>query len=148
MRLIASLAAALLLGACGGSVPAITGPVDQVHASNGLEQRLTISTPYPDQDPDWFHLTSTLVNRSDAPITVRVVTCWLDPKVNLRTSASFNGYAIPGCVGEPDVLTLAPGASSNTVWFSGRIERPGTYRIQVRHALDPEFWGEIEITAR
>lgn len=148
MRLIACAAAALLLAACNGGVPRIAGPVDQVFAHGGLEQRLTVSHPAPDEDPDWFHLKSTLVNRGDEPVHVRVVTCWLDPKVNLRTDASFNGYAIPSCVREPNELTLEPGQSSNTLWFSGRIERAGRYTIRVRHALDPEFWGEIEVVAR
>jgi hypothetical protein len=148
MRLIA-LAAALLLAACSGNPVEIAGPSEQVSLHNGLEQQITVTPADPSLgDPDWFNLKSTLVNRSDAPITVRVVTCWLDPKLHLRTNASFNGYAIPGCVPEPSLVTLAPGESSRTLWFSGRIERRGRYRIQVRHALDPEFWGEVYVTAR
>jgi len=146
MRVLACLAAALLLAGCGASAPEIAAPVAQVHTQDGLEQQITV-TPRAD-DPDWFDLKSTLVNRGDAPATVRVVTCWLDPKVNLRTRARFNGYAIPSCIQAPDVVTLAPGESSPTLWFSGRIERAGRYRIEVRHALDPEFWGEVEVVAR
>lgn len=147
MRVIVPLAAAaLLLAACGASAPEIAGPAGQIHTQGGLEQQITV-TPRAD-DPDWFDLTSTLVNRGNAPVTVRVVTCWLDPKVNLRTRATFNGYAIPSCIGTPDVVTLAPDAASPTLWFSGRIERAGRYRIEVRHALDPEFWGEVVVVAR
>jgi hypothetical protein len=148
MRL-AILAAALLLGACGGTPSQVTGPSETRFTAHGLEQQLTVRAPVPaDPDPGWLHLSSRLVNRSDAPITVRVVTCWLDPKQHLRTRAEFNGYAIPGCIPEPNVLTLAPGEASRSVGFSGRISRPGRYTIQVRHALDPEFWSEIEVTAR
>lgn len=147
MRAIPRLAAAaLLLAACSASAPEIAGPAEQVHAHAGLEQQITV-TPRAD-DPDWFDLKSTLVNRGDAPATVRVVTCWLDPRVNLRTRATFNGYAIPSCIRTPDVVTLAPGEASPTLWFSGRIERAGRYRIEVRHALDPEFWGAVEVVAR
>jgi uncharacterized protein YcfL len=149
MRLIPLLAAALLFAGCSGNPVELAGPSEQVSVHNGLEQQITITPSDPALgDPDWFHLKSTLVNRSDAPITVRVVTCWLDPKVHLRTNASFNGYAIPGCIPEPSVVTLAPGESSRTLWFSGRIERRGRYKIEVRHALDPEFWGAVYVTAR
>jgi hypothetical protein len=149
MRFIVPLAAALLIAACSGKPAGIAGPSEQVSVHNGLEQQITVTPADPALgDPDWFNLKSTLVNRGDAPITVRVVTCWLDPRLHLRTNASFNGYAIPGCIQESDVVTLAPGESSRTLWFSGRMERRGRYRIQVRHALDPEFWGEVYVTAR
>lgn len=141
--------AALLVGACGGAPTQVSGPSETRFTAHGLEQQLTIRTSGPaDPDPGWLHLSSRLVNRSDAPITVRVVTCWLDPKQHLRTRADFNGYAIPGCIPEPNVLTLAPGEASGSVGFAGRIARPGRYTILVRHALDPEFWGEVEVTAR
>ena len=144
------LAAALLLAACSQGPAAITGPVDQTSIVNGLEHELRIepadATTFPNGKA--FNLKSRLINRTDAPMTVRVVTCWLDPKVNLRTRASFIAMAIPGCVPEPNVITLAPGQASRTLWFTGEIERPGRYTIEVRHALDPEFWTAIQVTAR
>ena len=144
------LAAALTLAACSGANPAIPDPVETTFLSNGLEQEIRIRPMDPQVDPrgKMFHLTSRLVNRSDAPVTVRVVTCWLDPKVNLRTRATFISYAIPGCIAGPSEYTLAPGEASNTLWFTGEIERPGRYTIEVRHALDPEFWGKVEVVAR
>jgi hypothetical protein len=144
------LAAAIVLAACSGANPAIPDPVETTFLSNGLEQEIKIRPMDPEVDPrgKMFHLTSRLVNRSDAPITVRVVTCWLDPKVNLRTRATFIAYAIPSCIQGPSEYTLAPGEASNTLWFTGEIERPGRYTIEVRHALDPEFWGKVEVVAR
>ncbi|HYR06399.1 MAG TPA: hypothetical protein VEQ60_01445 [Longimicrobium sp.] len=144
------LAAAIALAACSGANPAIPDPVETTFLSNGLEQEIKIRPMDPQVDPrgKMFHLTSRLVNRSDAPVTVRVVTCWLDPKVNLRTRATFIAYAIPGCIQGPSEYTLAPGEASNTLWFTGEIERPGRYTIEVRHALDPEFWGKVEVVAR
>ena len=144
------LAAAIALAACSGANPAIPDPVETTFLSNGLEQEIKIRPMDPEIDPrgKMFHLTSRLVNRSDAPVTVRVVTCWLDPKVNLRTRATFIAYAIPSCIQGPGEYTLAPGEASNTVWFTGEIERPGRYTIEVRHALDPEFWGKVEVVAR
>jgi hypothetical protein len=149
MRILA-LAAALLLAACSGANPAIPDPVETTFLSNGLEQEIKIGPMDPQVDPGgkMFHLTSRLINRSDAPITVRVVTCWLDPKVNLRTRATFIAYAIPSCIQGPSEYTLAPGEASNTLWFTGEIELPGRYTIEVRHALDPEFWGKVEVVAR
>ena len=45
-------------------------------------------------------------------------------------------------------FNLAPGEATSTIWWTGEIERRGRYTIQVRQALDPEFWGEIQIVAR
>jgi hypothetical protein len=148
MRIL-TLAAVLALAACSGANPAIPDPVETTFVSNGLEQEIRITPVGEPTDPSgkMFHLTSRLINRSDAPITVRVVTCWLDPKVNLRTRATFIAFAIPSCVQGPSEYTLAPGQASNTVWFTGEIERPGRYTIEVRHALDPEFWGRVEVVA-
>lgn len=149
MRIL-TLAAVLVLAACAGGSPAIPDPVETTFVSNGLEQEITVTPVGPEIDPrgKMFHLKSRLINRGDAPITVRVVTCWLDPEVNLRTRATFIAFAIPGCIQGPTEYTLAPGEASNTVWFTGEIERPGRYTIEVRHALDPEFWGKIEVVAR
>lgn len=149
MRLTAPLAAALLLAACGGSPDGITGPLEQSFMINGLEQQITVSyPPAGDPDPDWVHLTSRIINRGDAPVQVQVVTCWLDPRVNLRTRAEFNSYAIPGCAAPAGDNVLAPGEASATASFSGRIEGRGRYRIEVRQLLDPEFWGAVEVVAR
>jgi hypothetical protein len=149
MRIL-TLAAALVLAACSGAGPVIPDPVESTFLSNGLEQEIKVA-PVPETvDPrgKMFQLTSRLINRGDAPVTVRVVTCWLDPKENLRTRATFSAYAIPGCIAGPTQYTLAPGEASNTVWFTGEIERPGRYTIEVRHALNPEFWGKVEVVAR
>jgi hypothetical protein len=144
------IAAALLLAACGHDPAQITGPVDQTSIVNGLEHELRIEPADAATFPNGkaFNLKSRLINRTDAPMTLRVVTCWLDPKVNLRTRASFIAMVIPGCIGEPNEVTLAPGEASRTLWFTGEIEWPGRYTIEVRHALDPEFWTPIQVTAR
>lgn len=151
MRIAALLPVlAVLAAACGGDPTRITEPFEQTNTFGSLEQVIRVAPAPPEIDGKgkMFHLTSRLVNRGDAPVTVRVVTCWIDPKVNMRTRATFIAYAIPGCVGEPNELTLAPGESSNTLWFVGEIEWPGEYEIQVRHALDPEFWGRVTVVAK
>lgn len=149
MRPTALLAAALVLAACSGTPTQVTGPAEQRFTFNGLEQEIRVTYSGPgDPTPGWIHISSRIINRSDAPIAVTVQTCWLDPKTNLRTRASFDSYAIPDCVrGDYDGV-LDPGEASPSVGFSGHIERAGRYRIDVRQALDPEFWGSVEVVAR
>lgn len=151
MRILGTLAAALALAACSGGMAEITGPFASTFAANGLEQEIRV-VPAEEEvfgpDNKVFHLKSRIINRGDAPATVRVVTCWLDPRLHMRTRAPLVTRAIPGCIFTPDVFTLAPGEATSTVWWTGEIERAGRYTIQVRHALDPEFWGEVEIVAR
>ena len=146
--LLSAIAAVLALSAC--SAGKVTSPVESTFVANGLEQQLRIEPagePF-DNTGEVFQLTSRLVNRGSEPVTVRVVTCWLDPKENLRASAELMARAIPGCVPQPNVLTLAPGEASGSLSFIGQLDRPGRHTIRVRHALDPEFWGEIRVVAR
>lgn len=148
MRALVSLAAVLVLAAC--SAGKVLEPFESTYLSNGLEQQIRVEPASKELDDTGvvFNLKSTLVNRGSAPVTVRVVTCWLDPKENLRADVELVTRAIPSCVQTPNVLTLAPGEASNTLWFTGQFDRPGRHTIRVRHALDPEFWGEITVRAR
>ena len=148
MRTLALAAALFALSACAAG--RITTPVESTFLANGLEQQLRIEpagAPF-DGTGEVFRLTSRLVNRGSEPVTVRVATCWLDPKENLRAGAELVARAIPSCIQQPSVLTLAPGEASGTLSFTGQIDRPGRHTIRVRHALDPEFWGEIRVVAR
>ena len=149
MRLPLLLAAALLAGACAGDPVQISEPVEQSFTFGGLEQEIKVRPLPPEWDPEgkWFQITSRIINRSDEPIPVRVVTCWLDPNEHLRTHADFIGMAIPECVMPDYDGVLDPGEASPTAWFAGQIGRPGRYTIGVRQALDPEFWGEITVVA-
>ncbi len=147
MRTLTLAATLFALSACAAGK--ITSPVESTFLANGLEQQIRIEPagqPF-DDTGEVFRLTSRLVNRGSEPVTVRVVTCWLDPKENLRASAELVARAIPGCVAQANVLTLAPG-EGGTVSFLGQLDRPGRHTIRVRHALDPEFWGEIRVVAR
>jgi hypothetical protein len=148
MRILLTVAALLALSAC--SAGKVLEPFESTFLSNGLEQQIRVEPVSAELDDTgvMFNLKSTLVNRGSDPVTVRVVTCWLDPKENLRADVELVARAIPGCVPEPNVLTLAPGQASRTLWFTGQFDRPGRHTIRVRHALDPEFWGEITIRAR
>lgn len=148
MRILLPLAALLALSAC--SAGKLLEPFESTYLSNGLEQQIRVEPASAQLDDTgvMFNLTSRLVNRGPEPVTVRVVTCWLDPKENLSADAELVTRAIPSCIPEPNVLTLAPGQASNTLWFTGQFDRPGRHTVRVRHALDPEFWGEITVRAR
>lgn len=147
MRTLAALAAVLALAAC--SAGKVVGPFEATFLSNGLEQQITIDrNDALDPSGRVFTLRSRLVNRSAEPITVRVVTCWLEPKQHLRATAELVTRVIPGCIQSPNLVTLVPGQASESLSWTGEIDRPGRHTIQVRHALDPEFWGEIQFTAR
>lgn len=149
MRHATSIAALLLVAASACGPARVTRPVQSVTRHGALEQHLEVRVRDPSAaDPDWFHLSSRLVNRGTAPMTVRVVTCGLDHKRDLRTRARFMAMAAGSCAPGPDVITLAPGEASPPVGFSGAIEWPGRYTVRVRHALEPEFWATIRITAR
>jgi hypothetical protein len=133
-------------------LPNVAEPVEQTFTFGGLEQQIRIAPMSKETDPEgkWFVLSSRIINRSDVPVAVVAVTCWLDPDTNLRTRAEFSSYAIPSCPGPnpEDDNILDPGESTRGAWFAGSIERPGRYTIQVRQALDPEFWGEVTVVAR
>ena len=152
MRLPIVLTAVLALAACSGSPTNIAEPVEQSFTFGGLEQQIRVTRMSRETDPEgkWFVLSSRIINRSDAPIAVRAITCWLDPRTDLRTDAEFDSYAIPSCPGrspdEDDILD--PGESSGTMSFTAAVGRPGRYNFRVRHAVDPELWGEIQVTAR
>lgn len=144
MRILATLAAVLALSACGGKL-SLTGPVESTFASHGLEQEIRIEPAGEAYgEAPVVNLTSRLVNRGSTPVTVRVATCYLDPGRYLR-GARFVTRALPGCIQTPDVITLAPGQASDRLWFVGEIHGSGRLTIGVRHALDPEFWGEITV---
>ncbi|HEX6369401.1 MAG TPA: hypothetical protein VF006_10740 [Longimicrobium sp.] len=148
MRTLVTLAAVLSLSAC--SAGKVLEPVESNFLSNGLEQQIRVEpvSAELDNSGEVFNLKSTLVNRGSAPVTVRVVTCWLDPKEHLRADVELVTRAIPSCIPEPNVVTLAPGQASRTLWFIGQFDRPGRHTVHVRHALDPQFWGEIIVRAR
>jgi hypothetical protein len=152
MRRTFVLSAALLMAACTRSPTQIAEPVEQSFTFNGLEQEIRIRPMPAETDPEgkWFVLTSRIVNRGDVPVAVDAVTCWLDPKTDLRSDAEFSSYAIPSCPGRSpdDDGILDPGEATRSAFFAGRIEEPGRYTIAVRQSRQPEFWGEITVVAR
>lgn len=150
MRIATAAPAALLtLAACWGAA-GVDRPFHSVSPfAGGLEQEITVGPAGgPFADEKVFHLSSRIVNRGSRPTRVRVVTCYLSPKRHLRTRGTLVQRVIPGCIGTPDLYTLAPGEATPPVGFTGQFNRPGHYTVRVLHALEPEFWGEIRIRAR
>lgn len=149
MRILTACAAALALAACWGAA-GVDRPFHSVSPfAGGLEQEITVRPAGgPFGDERVFSLSSRIVNRGSRPLTVRVVTCYLEPGRDLRTRGKLVARAVPGCIQTPDVYTLAPGEATPGVSFIGQFNRPGRYTVRVRHALEPEFWGEIRLRAR
>jgi hypothetical protein len=149
VRVILASAAALALAACWGAA-GVDRPFHSVTPfAGGLEQEITIRPAGGAfADERVFRLSSRIINRGSRPMTVRVVTCYLDPQRHLRTRGTLVQRVNPGCIRTPDVYTLAPGEATPGVGFTGQFNRPGRYTVRVRHALDPEFWGEIRVRAR
>ncbi|HEU0014668.1 MAG TPA: hypothetical protein VFQ45_13365 [Longimicrobium sp.] len=150
--LLLTLSAISLL-ACGGDPVAIPEPRQEVVSFNGLEQELTVTRNLEwDDSGEMMALRSRIINRSDKPVTVRLAHCWLFLGDNIITKATFTSMVMPSCAGpEPGsdgTTTLQPGEASKSLSFVGAIEFPGTYTFKVKHLVDPEFWGEIKITAR
>jgi hypothetical protein len=141
----------LAASACAEAPLSISGPATTALGTDGIEQVIELQTEH-----GWkgtrgaFALTSRLVNRGDAPVTLRVTPCYLRPGVDVKATPSMELLAqvIPGCVSGLEVVTLQPGESSSALWFGGIVQRPGRYLVSVRHAADPEMWGTIEVVAR
>lgn len=129
----------------------IEGPSTTLLAPNGIEQVLELKEDHPWKGSrGGFMLHSRLTNRGDAPVTFRVRTCYLRHGVDVTSTPRMEllASAIPGCPSVPDVITLAPGETSGFMWFGGIIQDRGRYRISVRHSIEPEIWGTIDVTVR
>jgi hypothetical protein len=142
------LALSLLLATGCHGIQSVTGPETSIQRFGGVEQVLTLNTnPTGSSGTRTFNLTSQLVNRGEAPVTLRVRTCYLRPGIDIvfTPGAQFVAIAEPGCIQEPDVITLQPGDSSSTVFFHATIQDSGIYQVAVRHSIDPEFRGKLSI---
>ncbi|HEX8904202.1 MAG TPA: hypothetical protein VF771_05130 [Longimicrobiaceae bacterium] len=150
LRLVLPLLVAAA-GCKGADALTITGPSATKLTENGVEQVLELQANHPWQGQRGaFAITSRLVNTGTQPVTLRVKTCELKYGIDLQSTPAIGLVAVaePECIPTPDVITLQPGQSSGTLWFGGIVEHPGTYSISIRHALEPESWATIQITAR
>ena len=152
-RAIASLTLATfatIATACSTGSPA--GPADASLVGNldgravgpsGLEQRLVAKVEAAPAGSPYTALltaTSTIVNTGSAPVRVTARTC-LFQESDVGTTAKMDRFEpLISCSAVTMTLTLAPGQSTGPmdVQFGVR-SGPGTYTLELRHALDPEF---------
>jgi hypothetical protein len=159
-RLFAAVAATVTLAAaCGES--RLSGPdgaqlaIDaqgRTAGPNGLEHRLTaqvipapIGSPYSAQ----LTVTSTVVNTGSTPVRLTAREC-LFFDGDFETTAQVDRFepAI-SCGAVSSTGDLAPGASSSTMQVQfGVRSGPGTYTLKLRHALSPDFRGEVAFRVR
>ena len=114
---------------------------------SGLEQRLTakvegatIGSPF----NAILTVTSTIVNTGSAPVAVTVREC-LAQAADIETTAQAERFEpFVSCGAVSSTRTLAPGEASSALQVQlGVRSGPGTYSLKLRHALSPEFRGEI-----
>jgi hypothetical protein len=142
----------LLAAACKeGPLDVVAPPTTTVLSESGLEQVLQLEAEHPWKDlRGGFRISSRLVNRGTEPVTVRVTACYLEYGVDVKSKPKIEllAFMIPGCVAMNNVITLQPGQSSGSMSFGGQVQDPGRYKVSIRHAQDPELWGEIELVVR
>jgi hypothetical protein len=146
--------ALVVLAACAGS--SLTGPGDarlvispdgRTLHSSGLEQRLTArveaapqGSPYTAQ----LVVTSTIVNTGSAAVALTARECFFQ-EADVETAADLARFEpTVSCAAMSSTRNLAPGASSNTMEVQfGVRSGSGSYTLKLRHALSPEFRGEV-----
>ena len=111
----------------------------------GLSQRVSVRYPEQPSSHREFIIESRLFNDGTALVPVRYRVCFLHDE-DLRTTMRHTPSALPGCLAVEVRQILAPGDSSDGVFYWGHaLSGPGTYDVQVRQSLDPEHWTTIQV---
>jgi hypothetical protein len=149
-----TLTIAAVLTACGSSP--LSGPSNanligtqdgRAAGPSGLEQRLTaqvesapIGSPYTAQ----LTITSTIVNTGSATVSLTAREC-LFQDADVETTARMDRFEpFISCGAVSSARDLAPGQSSSSMQVQfGVRSGSGTYTVKLRHALSPEFRGEV-----
>lgn len=154
LRGLAALVALAAVGACSSGTLSGPGDASLVKSGDGvgigpsgLEQRLvTKLEPAPAGSPYTAQLTvtSTIVNTGSAPVRLTSRVC-LFLEGDVETTAQLTRFEpLVSCGAVSATGDLAPGQSTGSMEVSfGVRSGPGTYTIKLRHALSPEFRGEV-----
>ncbi|MGH7636107.1 MAG: hypothetical protein ACREOK_00520 [Gemmatimonadaceae bacterium] len=148
-----ALALAATSVSCSSALePAATGRFDgavDVPLGGGLIQTIRVENGFAwDARGDWIEISSRIRNAGDVPITFsQRELCYLETR-DLDTDIRFDSRAEVSCAQpRPRVVTLNPGESGDRVTMVAvNASGPGTYRVRVRHVVQPEHWGEITVT--
>ena len=144
--LFATIAAACSNGSTTGPGDATLGKIDgRATGPSGLEQRVTTrvdAAPPGSPYTAMLNATSTLVNTGSvsAHLTARVC---LFLESDVETTAKLDRFEpLISCAAVSAEGDLAPGASTTLDVQFGVRSGPGTYTLELRHALTPDFRAE------
>lgn len=108
-----------------------------------LVQRVTVSPSSPTTG-EIITVRSVIKNEGATPNSVESRICSLDYDGSLRLSAA----AVAKCAAISQHHDLAPGDSVVVVDLMGVASPAGQYRLEVRHALNPETWATVDVEVR
>jgi hypothetical protein len=142
------------IAACGGS--SLSAPDDarlvgllegRTAGPSGLEQRLTARVETPLGDTPYtaeLVVTSTIVNTGSTTVSLTAREC-LFQDADIESTARMDRHEpFILCSAFSSARDVAPGQSSGTMEVRfGVRSGPGTYTLKLRHALAPEFRGEV-----
>jgi hypothetical protein len=145
---------AVVTAACGDS--RLSGPERARLATDaqgrtagpgGLEQRLTARVEAPLGDTPYtaeLVVTSTIVNTGSTTVSLTTREC-LFQDADVESTARMDRYEpFISCSAVSSARDVAPGQSSSAMEVRfGVRSGPGTYTLKLRHALAPEFRGEV-----
>lgn len=139
-----------LLPLVGGCAEAPLDPATALMAAGsivGLEQLLEVQVTT-QNGVGHFTITSTLLNGSDEPVRVKVRSCYLRD-ADLRGDRAGLRLQEPLmlCASDGHEITLAPGEASEPLAISGTMPAGSSRDLEVRHALAPEHWAPVTVTA-
>jgi hypothetical protein len=141
--LIVRLAAGALLAACSSTALTPVQAGGHSVSADGLEQDATITTPA--RSGANVTIRSVLHNRGSQPLTVESRMCGLNYGGTLQLSwppelGKCAGYSMRG--------PLAVGDSIVTSDVMRIDSPPGTYTLQVTHALEPRLVSEFQVVVQ
>ena len=142
---LAACGSSSLTGTRDGSL--VSGPEGRTVGPSGLEQRLTTSLEAPPLGSPYrtvLVVTSTIVNTGSAPTSLTAREC-LFQDADIETTAQMDRFEpFISCAAVSSTRQIAPGAASGTMEVRfGVRSGSGTYALKLRHALSPEFRGEV-----
>ena len=142
------------LAACGSNsltgtrdASLVSGQEGRTVGPSGLEQRLTAGFEAAPQGSPYttvLVITSTIVNTGPSAVPLTAREC-LFQDADVETTAQMDRFEpLISCAAVSSTRQLAPGARSSTMEVRfGVRSGSGTYTLKLRHAISPEFRGEI-----
>lgn len=105
---------------------------------NGVEQSVRIIRNMEALGELAFELHSSVRNGGTGVADIVVRTCRLSTADIEADTPIYESLALAACEPGSERVSLAPGDSVSVYWLFG-VGAPGTYTLNVRHVLQPEF---------